>query len=246
MRSCRGPSFADPPSADGHFAPLDSTRFSSRSTAPLPASRVSQQHSTIENTGFQPLAADQKEPTAEELSALVDDFFSAIAVAQATEAAAVTSSSSGGVSNSSTNTVVFQGNGDPLEAASVVVDTVNLVAARRDDVCFRLNTLGLCDDATVDLLLSSSGLSGRGCTRISHVSIFLPASQPQKYAELLQPCEGRGFDNACSFIRRCAAHGADVDVEVTAVDRPDVDVAAIEELARGLGATSFRTRSWVG
>lgn len=65
----------------------------------------------------------------------------------------------------------------------------------------------------------------------------------RRYAELLRPCEGRGFEDACAFVRRAAQA---VEVEVTAVDRPDVDVAEVEALARSLGATSFRTRSWVG
>lgn len=57
------------------------------------------------------------------------------------------------------------------------------------------------------------------------------------------PCEGRGFEDACAFVRR-ASQAA--EVEVTAVDRPDVDVAEVEALARSLGAARFRTRSWVG
>ena len=44
--------------------------------------------------------------------------------------------------------------------------------------------------------------------------------------------------------RRVAQAG--VAVEVTAVDRPDVDVARVEALAMALGAKTFRTRSWVG
>ena len=166
------------------------------------------------------------EPTAQELATLVDDFFSALA---------------GGHGQTS---VIFQGNGDPLEAAQVVIDTVRLVAEKRDGVQFRLNTLGLCDSSTVDMLLSSTAFSGRSC--ISDVSVFLPAATREMYAELLQPSAGRGLDDVCAFVRRCSAHETGVSVEVTAVDRPDVDVRAVEELARSLGASSFRTRSWMG
>ena len=121
MRSCRGHLFEDPQAA----ATLNLTRFTSRSAAPLPASRASQQAAAVDDTGFQPLGLGEAEPTAEELASLVDDFFSACG-------------------ESSTGEVVFQGNGDPLAAAAVVIATVDLVARRRDGVGFRLNTLGLC------------------------------------------------------------------------------------------------------
>ena len=224
MRSCRGPSFEDPQSG---FATLDPTRFSSRSAAPLPASRKSQQAATAEDTGFQPLPPGDVEPTAEELASLVEEFFAACG-------------------ESSSGEVVFQGNGDPLEAAAVVIGTVGLVAQRRGGIPFRLNTLGLCSASTVDALLASAafGSSSSGRCRIAEVSVFMPAAEASRYAELLRPCEGRGFDDACTFVRRSAQAG--VAVEVTAVDRPDVDVAAVEALAMRLGAKTFRTRSWVG
>lgn len=221
MRSCRGPSFADP--QDGSYAQLDPTRFSSRSVAPLPASRASQQTSSTEATGFQPLPDGEAEPTAAELAALVIEFFSA-------------------AGDDANGNVIFQGNGDPLEAADVVIDTVRLVAQERDGVAFRLNTLGLTDSATVDRLLSSTAFAGS--SRISGVSVFVPAAEPSMYAQLLRPCDGRAFDDVCEFVRRSAEAG--IDVEVTAVDRPDVDVQEVEALAMRLGATSFRTRSWLG
>ena len=220
MRSCRGPTFADP--QDGSYAQFDPTRFSSRSVAPLPASRASQQATSSDATVFQPLPNGDAEPTAAELAALVIEFLSA--------------------AGEKNGNVVFQGNGDPLEAADVVIDTVRLVAQERDGVTFRLNTLGLCDSATVDRLLSSTAFVGSSC--ISGVSVFLPAAEPSMYAQLLRPCDGRGFEDVCQLVRRSAEAG--IDVEVTAVDRPDVDVQEIEALARSLGAKSFRTRSWVG
>lgn len=190
-------------------------------------SRDSQQASTAEQTGFQPLGEGEAEPSASELATLVEEFFSA-------------------VGDGASHDVVFQGNGDPLEAAQVVVDTVQLVGRRREGVNFRLNTLGLVDAGTADRVLSSAVLSDMPgeITGITAVSVFLPAAESGLYASLLQPCEGRGFDDACSFVSRAAAAG--VNVEVTAVDRPDVDVREVEALALRLGAQSFRTRSWVG
>eukprot|EP00579_Thalassiosira_antarctica_P008451 CAMPEP_0201901484 /NCGR_PEP_ID=MMETSP0902-20130614/54393_1 /ASSEMBLY_ACC=CAM_ASM_000551 /TAXON_ID=420261 /ORGANISM="Thalassiosira antarctica, Strain CCMP982" /LENGTH=256 /DNA_ID=CAMNT_0048435437 /DNA_START=24 /DNA_END=794 /DNA_ORIENTATION=+ len=218
MRSCRGPS------------------FESGIIAPLPASRTSQHTATASESGFEPLPAGADDPTAEELAALVDDFYAA-----RTESLGSMGENDGGV--------VFQGNGDPLAATNVVLETVRLVAERRNGIAFRLNTLGLCDTNDIDLLLSS-GVVARGDvdqrreTRIATVSVFLPAANPNKYAELLQPNDGRGFSNACSFVARLAEAG--VDVECTAVARPDINVGEVKALAMSLGATSFRTRSWMG
>ena len=172
--------------------------------------------------------------------------------------------------------VVFQGEGDPLEATAVVLETVRLVAARRNGLPFRVNTLGLCDEDALKLLLECEVLERldlrsrvrsrpstshfdlafdlerldqgdrRRETRIACVSVFLPAATPSKYDELLAPRRargGRGFRDVCSFVARLTEAG--VNVECTAVARPDVNVAEIETRVRSLGARSFRTRSWV-
>ena len=108
---------------------------------------------------------------------------------------------------------------------------------------------GLCNSSVTDMLLASPVLAKgdedqRREIRIASLSVFLPAASSEKYAELLQPRAGRGFSDACSFVARLAEAG--VDVECTAVARPDVDIAEIEALAMALGARSFRARSWIG
>ena len=82
-----------------------------------------------------------------------------------------------------------------------------------------------------------------GESRLASISVFLPAAEPAKYAELLRPHEGRGFADVCSFVAQAAEAG--IDIECTAVARPDVNVAEVEALAMALGARRFRTRSWV-
>jgi hypothetical protein len=218
MRSCRGPGFADP--------------------LALPKSRASQQLAV--ESGFEPLPIGAPEPSAQELASLVDEFYAARGAGDL------------GSMGESDAGVVFQGEGDPLEATAVVLETVRLVAARRNGLPFRVNTLGLCDEDALKLLLECEVLERldqgdrRRETRIACVSVFLPAATPSKYDELLAPRRargGRGFRDVCSFVARLAEAG--VNVECTAVARPDVNVAEIETLARSLGARSFRTRSWV-
>lgn len=231
MRSCRGPIFSSQVAneSDGINA-----------SPPLPESRTSQNVVTAIDTGFEPLPDGAEDPTANELASLVDEYY-----------AARTPIESLGSMGENDGGVVFQGEGDPMTAAEVVVDTVRLVAERRNGIAFRLNTLGLCSADDTELLLSSGVL---GCgdadqrreTRIATISVFLPAANPNKYAELLQPklLGGLGLGDVCSFVARLAEAGA--NVECTAVARPDVNVGEVKALAMSLGATSFRTRSWLG
>ena len=136
------------------------------------------------------------------------------------------------VDKTGAQSVVIQGEGDPLAAQDVVCETLRL--AQGSGAQFRLNTLGVgATDAVVEAL-----------KLVDTVSIFLPAADATKYDELLQPRDSGAFEDACAFVRRAAASGA--HVEVTAVDRPDVDVAAVEALATSVGAAQFRTRSWLG
>ena len=50
-----------------------------------------------------------------------------------------------------------------------------------------------------------------------------------------------GHEHVTGFVTACVAAG--LTVECNAVARPDVDIAAVAELAASLGA-SFRERSW--
>jgi len=246
MRSCCGP------------------RFANRESGLIPMS--SDTITTAESSGFEPRlpvkndnddnnnndAQDDNDPTAEELATLVDDFYAALAAAD-TEKKNKEEHSLGSMGEKSGG-VVFQGNGDPLAAVGVVVDTVRRVAQRRNGIAFRLNTLGLCAPNDIDFLLSSTDIVARRSddndsddqrreTRIATVSVFLPAANPTQYAALLQPKGPFGFSDVCSFVVRLAEAG--VNVECTTVARPDIKVAEVEALAMSLGATSFRTRKWI-
>jgi hypothetical protein len=170
-------------------------------------------------TGFVPIPEDAQEPTGAELAALVNEYCAATGA----------------------KTVVFQGDGDPLAAAEVVLDTVRLVAAERSGIKFRLNTLGLATADTVDMLFASDVF---GTESIDTISVFLPAADADTYHTLLQPQQG-GFEDVCEFIKRAAESDASI-IECTAVDRPDVIISDVEELAMSLGATQFRTRSFLG
>ena len=221
LRSCRVP----------HVGQAESTGISSAPTLHLCPS----QSSTVDtDLGFEPLRDGSEDPTANELASLVDQFY-----------AARTPIESLGSMGENDCGVVFQGEGDPMAAADVVVDTVRSVAELRNGIAFRLNTFGLCDAADVDLLLNSSVLAHgdsdqRRETRIATVGVFLPAANPLQYAEIIQPDHGLGFGDACSFVARLAEAG--VSVECMTVARPDVNVGEVKALALSLGATRFLTQ----
>ena len=220
MRSCRGPGFVDP-------LALPKSRDDNSSEKLLASSE----------SGFEALPPGAPAPTAEELACLVDEFYAA---KSAGDLGSMGENDSG---------VVFQGDGDPLLTTDIVLKTVQLVAEKRNALCFRLNTLGLCDESDINLLLESDVVERidqgdrRRDTRISCISVFLPASSSAKYDKLLAPSSGRGFRDVCGFVARLAEAG--VNVECTAVARPDVNVPEIERLMLGPGARSFRTRSWI-
>lgn len=189
--------------------------------APLPASRAAK--TTTSDSGFEPLAEGAAEPSAAEFNDLVRDWIAATGAEH----------------------VVIQGEGDPLAAADVVVETLSL--AQGSGAKFRLNTLG-CDIRYIGTVWRRRGgmleeAVFAALPLVETVSVFLPAADAETYDELLEPRETGAFDDACAFIKRASMV---MDVEVTAVDRPDVDVAQVEALAKSLGAAQFRTRSWLG
>ena len=238
LRSCRGPG----------FAAIDTTVL-------VPAARTSPPIGTVEEeSGLAPLPLDAPEPTAEEFGRLVEEFYAA-----RTDTTTTTSSSSLGSMGEQDGGVVFHGDGDPLWAIDVVLETVRYVAARRNGIAFRVNTFGLVpsdnndheknEDVITKLVTSGVVACGdtdqRRETRIATVSVFVPAATPHQYDEILQPKNEKtnAFAQVCAFIAQLADAG--VHVECTTVDRPEIPTGAIEALTRALGATSFQTRSCI-
>ena len=110
LRSCRGPG----------FAAIDTTVI-------VPAARTSPQIGTVENSEFATLPLEAPELTAEELGRLVEEFYAARSDTTTTSTSSSTNSL--GSMGEQDGGVVFQGDGDPLLAIDVVLDTVRYVAA---------------------------------------------------------------------------------------------------------------------
>jgi len=185
--------------------------------------------------GFVPLVEGEPEPTPEQLARIVCDSYAA-----AEEGAA-------GSMGEHDKGVVFAGLGDPLLRVEALLETVALVASRQNGLAFRVNTNGLVGPEVVALLLASDVVTkgdadARRETRVESLSVALPCHDPPSYQKIMEPEDGKGFGDVCSFIVTLAEAG--VYIECTAVDRPDVDLKATEKLALSLGARSFRSRPY--
>jgi len=143
--------------------------------------------------------------------------------------------------------VVFAGGGEPLLRVKTLIETVNIIAAKQNGIAFRINTNGLVDSETTQLLLDSGVIAlgdrdFRRETRIASVSVALPCHDVPTFELLSKPEGGKGFRDVCNFI--CLLVEAGVQVECTAIDRPEVDLDATKKLALALGASNFRVRTF--
>jgi len=131
---------------------------------------------------------------------------------------------------------VLAGYGEPtarLEAATAVA------RALRGSVPVRLNTNGLGSVTNGRDIVPELAASG-----VSAVSVGLNAANEDDWNAIMAPSSyggGGTFQGALDFVAACS--GAGLAVEVSCVETPGVDVAAVERLARDLGA-SFRPRSY--
>jgi hypothetical protein len=143
--------------------------------------------------------------------------------------------------------VVFAGEGEPLLRLHALAAMARQIKKEDGD-----------NDAAVSIRVNTNGLVGAGgaaaCATflrdagVDSVSVALMTGGPDQYVALMEPvtavgeCDSGGaplgaHSRVCAFIAASAALD-DFDVEVTAVDRPDVDHAATEELAARLLGSS--------
>ena len=114
-----------------------------------------------------------------------------------------------------------------------LLETVRLVKERRHGVGFAVSTSGLFDTG-LPAALKAGGVKG--------VVVALNARNTPPYDKLMQPTNGKGFGDGCSFVIGAAEAG--MDVTCTAVEAPGVDIAAVRALASSLGAATFKSRSF--
>eukprot|EP00747_Dinoflagellata_sp_TGD_P183978 gnl/TRDRNA2_/TRDRNA2_39252_c0_seq1.p1 gnl/TRDRNA2_/TRDRNA2_39252_c0~~gnl/TRDRNA2_/TRDRNA2_39252_c0_seq1.p1 ORF type:complete len:384 (+),score=67.30 gnl/TRDRNA2_/TRDRNA2_39252_c0_seq1:79-1230(+) len=136
--------------------------------------------------------------------------------------------------------IVFAGDGEPTLAMETLVEVGQSLHGL---LPLRLNTNGLGSLEHNRNIVPELGF-------LTGVSILLNACNGPDYGLVMRPriCGSPtkatfAFDAATTFLRDCAAAG--MEVEVTAVEMPGVDIEAVRRfVVEELGMSSFRSRSF--
>lgn len=132
--------------------------------------------------------------------------------------------------------VVFCGYGESTYRLDLVSAIGLNLRLHRRGLRVRLDTIGLGS------LIWKRDISRQLALCLDAVSVSLNTADPAQWLELHRPApefRERGFAAACGFVSRCVEAG--LETRVTAVALPEVDLAAVRELALSLGA-SFAAR----
>jgi len=130
--------------------------------------------------------------------------------------------------------IVFCGYGEPTMRLSQILETAGRVRDLSPDTRIRLNTNGLGNlFHRKNIVPELSGL-------IDTVSISLNAQDSSTYEKICRPGIGPGaYDSLLDFTKKCVEAG--LEVTLTVVQNPEVDVEACRKIAEKMGA-GFRIR----
>jgi cyclic pyranopterin phosphate synthase len=133
--------------------------------------------------------------------------------------------------------VVFCGFGEPTERLDLLLILTRFIKQRHEPVAIRVNTNGQ------GYMLNS----GRGVVEelkaagVDKVSVSLNAGDEETYNEICKPSLTGSFQAVLGFIEKAKTK---LDVEVTAVTTPEVDLYKVKDLAKQLGV-KFRLRQYI-
>lgn len=123
--------------------------------------------------------------------------------------------------------IVLSGEGEPTLRFNDMIKLVHELHASSEVVLppIRLTTNGLVDspELTVPQIMNCG---------ITSLSVALMTADPEQYDELMAPAEPNGHDKVCSLIKHAVSCG--LEVETTAVDRPEIDKHRMETLSQRL------------
>jgi TatD family-associated radical SAM protein len=134
--------------------------------------------------------------------------------------------------------VVFCGFGEPTARLDLLLETTKWIKTRIPMVPIRLDTNGhgyaLNPGREVALELKAAG--------VSKASVSLNGDNEETYRENCRPAIINGFEVVLEFVRKARAAG--LEVEVSAVRMPEVDLRKVGEIADAMGV-QFRVRDYV-
>ncbi len=132
--------------------------------------------------------------------------------------------------------LVFCGYGEPTERLDAVLAVAERARRLHPKLSLRMNTVGLGS------MIHGRDIVGDLRGALDAVSVSLNTADPDQWRRLLRPqprFSERGFEAVCAFIAACSAAG--LRTTATALERNDIDLAAVAALAARLGA-NFRRR----
>ncbi len=135
--------------------------------------------------------------------------------------------------------VVFCGFGEPTERLDVLLEVARWIKNRGgSSLRIRLDTNGhgyvLNKGRNVAEELKAAG--------VSKVSVSLNGHDAETYRENCRPKFNGGFDAVLEFVKKAKA--AELEVEVSAVRMPEVDIEKVRAVAEALGVP-FRIRDYI-
>ena len=136
------------------------------------------------------------------------------------------------------NEAVFCGFGEPTERLDVLLEVAEWIKQHYGrPLKIRVNTNGhgylLNRGRDVAAELKAAG--------VDTVSVSLNAGDRETYVEICKPTFADAYEAVIDFIRKAESM---LEVEVTAVRMPEVDIAKAEAVADGLGV-KFRVREYI-
>lgn len=132
--------------------------------------------------------------------------------------------------------VVFCGYGEPTIRLPEVLQVASRIKELKPSMDIRLNTNGLAN------LYHRKNIVPELTYAIDTISISLNAQDADTFDRLCRPSVGPDpYGSLLDFSRKCVAAG--LDVVLTVVAHPEVDVEACRKIAEGMG-TRFRVREY--
>jgi TatD family-associated radical SAM protein len=133
--------------------------------------------------------------------------------------------------------VVFCGFGEPTARLDLLLDLSHYVKKRASSLPIRVNTNGHCKllnpNRNVVADLKAAG--------VERVSVSLNAGDEETYNAVCNPCVAGAFDAILKFIIEAKKP---LEVEVTAVTTPEIDIHKVKSLTEQLGV-KFRLRPYI-
>ncbi len=133
--------------------------------------------------------------------------------------------------------IVFCGFGEPTARLDLLLDLARYLKKRASNIPIRVNTNGhgklLNPNRAVIAEMKTAG--------VERVSVSLNAGDKESYDEVCKPNIAGAFEAVLEFTLEAKQK---LEVEVTAVTTPEIDISRVEVLAKQLGV-KFRLRQCI-